>query len=218
VNATGCADTSDTSDPVSVANTATSGINITKVADTLGPVNPDQVITYTITVCNTGAKTLKNVQVNDNLTGNYNIGTLLPGQCTVPPLTGQHTVTSTDITNGSVVNFAVATAVDGCGNQVSDSATVTLQVNTACCWCAPSPDYSYTKLSGTDVQFTDTSTGPLAVQWYWQFGDGSYIYERNPVHTYAKRGSYKVVLYIKWVDCNGVVSDHWKSVTKTISV
>jgi hypothetical protein len=216
VNATGCVDTSDTSDPISVTNAATSGINITKVADTLGPVSPDQVITYNITVCNTGAKTLYNVQVNDNLTGHYDVGTLAPGQCS-GLLTGTHMVTSQDVTNGSVVNLAEANATDGCGDAVDASATVTLRVNTDCCTCAPYPQFTYTK-TGTTVQFTDTSTGPLAVQWFWQFGDGQWSFAQNPVHPYSNPGRYTVEMGIKWVDCDGKVSNKWTTVTKTVNV
>jgi hypothetical protein len=59
------------------------------------------------------------------------------------------------------------------------------------------------------VQFTDTSSG--ASTWDWDFGDGSRASVRNPMHTYAVRGSYTVVL---WVG-NGV---NWSQAVKTVTV
>jgi len=46
------------------------------------------------------------------------------------------------------------------------------------------------------VQFTDKSTGsPTA--WFWNFGDGTYSREKNPIHTYSKAGEYTVALTVK---------------------
>ena len=46
----------------------------------------------------------------------------------------------------------------------------------------------------SDVQFTDTSTGS-PTSWDWDFGDGSpHSTEQNPLHVYATRGPYTVVL------------------------
>jgi PKD repeat protein len=59
------------------------------------------------------------------------------------------------------------------------------------------------------VQFTDTSSG--ASTWDWDFGDGSRASVRNPMHTYAVRGTYTVVL---WVG-NGV---NWSQGVKTVTV
>ena len=63
--------------------------------------------------------------------------------------------------------------------------------------------------AGATVQFTDTSTGASA--WDWSFGDGTRSSARNPVHTYAARGTYTVVLWVS----NGVGSSQ---TTKTITV
>lgn len=47
-----------------------------------------------------------------------------------------------------------------------------------------------------DVQFTDTSTGS-PTSWDWDFGDGSpHGTEQNPLHVYATRGPYTVVLTV----------------------
>ena len=44
------------------------------------------------------------------------------------------------------------------------------------------------------VQFTDTSSGVSS--WQWTFGDGSSTTSRNPIHAYAKRGTYTVTLRV----------------------
>ena len=56
-------------------------LNITKTANTTGPVLPGQVIEYTIKVCNTGNLTLNNVNVTDNRTGSYTIASIPKGAC-----------------------------------------------------------------------------------------------------------------------------------------
>ena len=68
-----------------------------------------------------------------------------------------------------------------------------------------SPD---TPTQGEPVQFTDTSTG--ASTWDWDFGDGTRSMGRNPVHTYAARGTFTVVL---WVG-NGV---NYSQAVKTVT-
>jgi thermitase len=45
------------------------------------------------------------------------------------------------------------------------------------------------------VQFLDTSSGNPSA-WAWNFGDGGYSYQKNPVYTYQKRGVYSVRLTI----------------------
>jgi PKD repeat protein len=62
---------------------------------------------------------------------------------------------------------------------------------------------------GQEIQFTDTSTG--ASEWDWDFGDGTRSSKRSPVHTYAVRGTYTVVL---WVG-NGL---NWSQALKTVTV
>jgi len=62
---------------------------------------------------------------------------------------------------------------------------------------------------GEQVQFTDASTG--ASTWDWNFGDGTRSLGRNPVHTYAERGTYTAVL---WVG-NGV---NYSQAVKTVTI
>lgn len=46
------------------------------------------------------------------------------------------------------------------------------------------------------VMFTDLSDGLDVARWQWDFGDGGWSEEQNPVHTYAKAGTYVVTLTI----------------------
>ncbi len=66
-----------------------------------------------------------------------------------------------------------------------------------------------TPTQGQQVQFTDSSSG--ASSWDWSFGDGTRSSARNPVHTYAARGAYTVVLWVS----NGASS---AQATKTVNV
>ncbi|MEI6949270.1 PKD domain-containing protein [Paraflavisolibacter sp. H34] len=56
-------------------------------------------------------------------------------------------------------------------------------------------------------EFTDKSTG--AASWSWDFGDGTTSTERNPVHTYAAKGTYKVTLTSTSGGCSG---SKWQTV------
>jgi serine protease len=55
----------------------------------------------------------------------------------------------------------------------------------------PVADFTYV-VSGKTVQFTNTSTN--AKDYYWQFGDGGVSDSASPSYTYAKAGTYTVVL------------------------
>ncbi|MFN0275856.1 MAG: PKD domain-containing protein, partial [Chitinophagales bacterium] len=45
------------------------------------------------------------------------------------------------------------------------------------------------------IAFTDLSLGTIT-SYYWDFGDGSYSFEENPVHEYDYNGVYDVCLYV----------------------
>lgn len=47
------------------------------------------------------------------------------------------------------------------------------------------------------VQFTDRSVLPPDSGWIWDFGDGKFSLEQNPVHTYTSGGFYTVSLFVQ---------------------
>lgn len=60
----------------------------------------------------------------------------------------------------------------------------------------PVADFSASPVEGTvplSVSFSDTSVN-RPVAWQWEFGDGAVSAEQDPVHTYAKSGTYTVRL------------------------
>ena len=50
------------------------------------------------------------------------------------------------------------------------------------------------------IGFKDKSQGSL-YSWYWDFGDGAYSYEQNPVHKYSNAGIYTVCLQVYGTNC-----------------
>ncbi len=67
--------------------------------------------------------------------------------------------------------------------------------------------FEYFFLNDSTVQFNDTSVGDI-LEWYWDFGDGTYSEQENPIHTYSNNGVYEVLLSISTTDsCIGRKSD-----------
>ncbi len=67
----------------------------------------------------------------------------------------------------------------------------------------PTADFSFNPQHpdvSSVIRFKDNSTGNI-VNWTWDFGDGSYSYEENPVHYYGIEGIYTVTLTV--TDING---------------
>lgn len=100
-------------------------LQVTKNSDKQDkPVSLGEEITYTITVENTGNVTIKDIVVEDSLTGNVgeNVLTLddplKPGESATVE-TGKYTVTEQDILAGKVVNVAVASGT-GSDNEPTD--------------------------------------------------------------------------------------------------
>lgn len=90
----------------------TPALAVTKLADTDGPVNAGDVITYSFVVENTGNVTLENVTVSDALAGlewvsGPDVGTLAPGETATAEAT--YIVTQADVDNGGVLNSASGT-------------------------------------------------------------------------------------------------------------
>ncbi len=53
-----------------------------------------------------------------------------------------------------------------------------------------------TDMSKRQVSFKDESRGKVS-NWHWDFGDGRFSSEQNPVHQYTKPGKYIVVLDVE---------------------
>lgn len=58
------------------------------------------------------------------------------------------------------------------------------------------------------VAFQDRSVGPVT-GWKWDFGDGTTSVEQNPQHTYAKPGSYVIILDVTGPDGTSRRSKVW---------
>ena len=93
---------------------------INKTADKTENAAEGDVITYTITVANTGNVDLSGVNVVDELTGlNETVDSLAKGE--TKTFTTTYTVTQADLIAGGVENVATATATDPKGNTVNPS-------------------------------------------------------------------------------------------------
>jgi len=84
----------------------------------------------------------------------------------------------------------VITNSNGCSGAVN----TTVMVNPL-----PQPGFSANGgCAGQPVNFTDTTnlaSGTIS-QWSWDFGDGNYSLQQNPVHAYASSGSFVVTLSV----------------------
>ncbi|PHN97370.1 hypothetical protein CSC81_09820 [Tenacibaculum discolor] len=90
-----------------------------------GYANAGETITYSFIVYNTGATTLYNITLQDNLPGitiNGNtIPQLLPGEVDSTTFTAIYVITEQDLANESVTNQALATAEDSSGDSITDT-------------------------------------------------------------------------------------------------
>ena len=131
-NGTGVSDTSDdadiaspsgNNDPTVTHLVQTPGISITKddqLAYTPQNLNAGDIITYQLTVTNTGNVTLQNIVVSDsnaNITGNSLITSLAPGESVT--IEAEHHVTQDDVNAGQVINSATANVQYG-GINITD--------------------------------------------------------------------------------------------------
>ncbi|MEO0473243.1 MAG: PKD domain-containing protein, partial [Bacteroidota bacterium] len=85
----------------------------------------------------------------------------------------------------------LVTDANGCQDSVSQNITV---------YDLPSADFVSADTLGCapqTVNFTDLSSGtPGIVNWFWDFGDGTFATVQNPGHTYAANGQYDVSLVV----------------------
>jgi PKD repeat protein len=78
-------------------------------------------------------------------------------------------------------------ARDSSSNSCADTLSLSIPDDV----CSPIAKYTFTKSNRT-VTFNNLSV--LANKWEWTFGDGNQSSAKNPVHTYAKHGTYYVYL------------------------
>ena len=114
---TACEPITTPPDEVTIITVNDPELVINKTADTAGPVNAGDTITYTFTVENTGNVTIDNVTIDDDMTDltwvtGPNLGSLAPGETAVG--TATYVVTDADVEAGSVENSAVATGDPDC--------------------------------------------------------------------------------------------------------
>jgi PKD repeat protein len=91
--------------------------------------------------------------------------------------------------------FTVSLTVTGPGGSDTETKTGYITVNEA----PPVADFTASPTSGIKpltVQFTDSSTGGLIAEWYWDFGDGGISTSRNPSRIYTFAGLYTVTLTV----------------------
>ena len=139
-----CSNVSNSSVGVLVEIIYEPGINLEKISDKSGEeVDAGDTITYTYFVANTGDVNLSNVSIEDDMikyiryiSGNDNGDYLLnPGEVWI--YEGSYLVDQNDLCH-SIVNYAIANAIDPCKINQSDNATV--KVETVCpvdCICCP---------------------------------------------------------------------------------
>ena len=113
---------------VTVPAAASPGIGIVKSPSISGFSGPDQLVTYTYAVTNTGNVTLDPVDVTDPVVGLSGIDcpdtSLAPGQ--EEDCTATYTTTQADVDAGGVTNTGTATGVPPSGPDVAAQSTVTL--------------------------------------------------------------------------------------------
>lgn len=81
----------------------------------------------------------------------------------------------------------------------SSSATQYLWAGDTLVGCQASFAYQTDSLGGSIVSFRDMSVGSMDT-WFWDFGDGTYSYEQNPIHDFGKPGAYNVCLTVSMGD------------------
>ncbi len=142
-----------------------------------------------VTICQTCSYTVSGAFVNNAMS--YEWTTTGTGVFTnTNTLSPTYVPSSQDIANGSVTLNLSAESFMGCGN-VSDQMVITINQSSFVdfTWediCVGQPTNFF-------VDTTLTPVGSIAV-WHWNFGDGFYSNEMNPVHVFAATGLYTVTL------------------------
>jgi gliding motility-associated-like protein/uncharacterized repeat protein (TIGR01451 family) len=132
-------------------------VALIKSADIASIQSVGELITYTLTVTNTGNVTLSNVLVSDPLTGfTHTINSLTPGQ--VVKLTTSYTVTQADIDAGSVTNLASANSTFNGKPVKSEDSKVVEAIQNASVALIKSADITSIQSVGEVITYTLTVT------------------------------------------------------------
>ncbi|MBV6441722.1 MAG: PKD domain-containing protein [Haliscomenobacteraceae bacterium CHB4] len=96
------------------------------------------------------------------------------------------------------------------GNFPPGAALTATVTNPAICPipCNLLADFDFDVVIGTEVDFTDLSTGGVPTSWLWDFGDGNTSTDQDPTHTFDDFGTYNVCLTVSFVDANGIVCEN----------
>jgi gliding motility-associated-like protein len=89
------------------------------------------------------------------------------------------------------VSLSVTTA-NGCAGDTVINNLITVHPNPIAGFTASPTE---TNLLNANIQFTDGSQGQFG-EWFWDFGDGSFGQDQNPLHTYRDTGSYEIILTV----------------------
>jgi len=182
---------------------------------------------FTVTLTATNAKGSKSksqtIIVNQSISPSFSYSPASPyaGQAVqfTDSSSGNPTSWSWDFGDGSVSNLQSPThAYSSAGTYtVTLTASNGLETKTASktinVKAVIQADFTYSPTNptaGTQIQFTDKSTGSIT-SWSWQFGDGGTSSQKNPTKTYSTAGSYNVKLTIS----DGTTSN---SMTQTVTV
>ncbi|RKD13870.1 hypothetical protein BCY91_09960 [Pelobium manganitolerans] len=70
--------------------------------------------------------------------------------------------------------------------------------------------------NGAQFTFVNNNIGGNIAKWYWDFGDGTTSTDKNPLHTYAGAGTYKVKLSL--ISRSGCASDFTEKTVKVVEL
>ena len=148
---------------------------------------------------NTGNDTVSVIDaVTNTITATVDIGSTSEGVAVTPDGTKVYVANSVDITDKvensvSVIDTATNTVIAkidlGLGPFAFGQFIGLIPVRPV----LPGANFSNNVSEGyapLSVQFTELSEN--VTQWYWNFGDGKFSTEQNPVHIYSKTGKYTV--------------------------